>query len=435
MNFVKIKTFFGEHVPRDILGMAKNYSDIALIMDSIRELSSDELNYKTLKGKRILIKPNWVLHNQKPEDELCLRTHDSIIIALVEFICNFQPSEVIIGDAPIQRCLWESILSTWLLSNIDRIQKASGVDIKIKDLRRRTFDPNFNNPVNDKNPIDDYVIFDLGEKSYLEPISLSNNFRVTSYNPDRLVEAHRKGTHKYCISKELFTADLVISVPKVKTHQKTGITCALKNLVGINGDKDFLPHHRVGGTGFGGDCYPGKNIIRRLSEYFLDQANRKQGSVEYWLWFKSAISLWKISHPQEVHKMSAGWYGNDTTWRMVMDLNLIAKYGRLDGTISAEPQRMIYSLCDGIVGGQGDGPLLPEPLALGVLGFTNNSLNMDIVMATLMRFDCQKIPLLNNNHEIREIGKIILNHKEIKINELKKYSIKTKLPPGWINYL
>jgi len=34
----------------------------------------------------------------------------------------------------------------------------------------------------------------------------------------------------------------------LKLHRKAGITCALKNLIGINGNKEYLPHHRLGGS-------------------------------------------------------------------------------------------------------------------------------------------------------------------------------------------
>ena len=116
----------------------------------------------------------------------------------------------------------------------------------------------------DKNrsSISEYVIFDVGKDSYLEPITndKKNLFRVNNYDPDRLAESHRAGVHKYCITKELFEADIIFSLPKVKTHQKAGITAALKNLVGLNGDKDYLPHHRIGGTEIGGDCYPTKQM-------------------------------------------------------------------------------------------------------------------------------------------------------------------------------
>lgn len=51
----------------------------------------------------------------------------------------------------------------------------------------------------------------------------------------------------------------------------------MKILVGVNGDKDYLPHHRLGAKGYGGDCYPGYNILRSCSEYLLDMSNRHIG--------------------------------------------------------------------------------------------------------------------------------------------------------------
>ncbi|MBK6345975.1 MAG: DUF362 domain-containing protein [Bacteroidales bacterium] len=164
-------------------------------------------------------------------------------------------------------------------SSVSDLGKKYSVPVNILDFRRVTFNPAENNPVKERNPLSAYLIFDLGKESCLEPISVEegNIFRVTNYNPDRLAESHRKGMHKYCITKEIFEADLVISMPKIKTHQKSGITAALKNIVGVNGDKDYLPHHRIGGTGFGGDCYPGKSYLRLWAELAIDQANRHQG--------------------------------------------------------------------------------------------------------------------------------------------------------------
>ena len=50
--------------------------------------------------------------------------------------------------------------------------------------------------------------------------------------------------------------DLFVNLPKLKTHKKTGITCSLKNFVGINGDKNWLPHHTEGVPANGGDEFP-----------------------------------------------------------------------------------------------------------------------------------------------------------------------------------
>jgi len=349
-----------------------------------------------------------------------------------------KPSSIIIGDAPIQGCAWHKMLSNDFLDKVNGLSDKFKVPVAIKDFRRVTFDPKLNKKEEARNPLSDYIIFDLGKESYLEEISTDESiFRVTDYAPERLAKAHRKGVHKYCISKELFKADLILSLPKVKTHQKTGITCALKNLVGLNGDKDFLPHHRIGGTSFGGDCYPGGNILRLWSEYLLDMANRRQETWTYKLFKTASTICWRLTNPQNVHHLAAAWYGNDTTWRMVLDLNKIAVYGKADGSISNKPQRVLYSLCDGIIGGQGNGPLEPEPLPLGIISLTNDSLINDICMATLMGFNYKKIPLLARPSKIIDWKntKIFMDNQLIELEELKEYSIKTLPPNGWLGYL
>ena len=45
---------------------------------------------------------------------------------------------------------------------------------------------------------------------------------------------------------------------------------------------------------------------------------------------------------------SGNWYGNQTTWRMCLDLNRIALYGRLDGSIADTPQRRLVHIVDAI---------------------------------------------------------------------------------------
>jgi hypothetical protein len=245
-----------------------------------------------------------------------------------------------------------------------------------------------------------------------------------------MASSHSPGVHKYCIAKDYFDADVVISLPKLKTHQKTGITGALKNLVGINGDKDFLPHHRIGGTDMGGDCYPGGSKLRYWAELLLDGANRRQGKKSFWFWQKFSALLWRSSIPGPEHQVAAGWYGNDTTWRMVMDLNRIAQYCDAGGSLSDTPQRQLFSLCDGIVGGQGDGPLEPDPLALGIVSFTNDSLLNDSLIAMLMALPLDHIPLLNHRPEDQE-AEVFLNGEAINLEDIQHYAIETLPPRGW----
>lgn len=438
-QFCNIVTLYSSQHERNLSFLQEHYSNITLLKEKIAIAGEGFLNKPELiKGEKILLKPNWVLHNRKPDDDICLRTNDAFILAAIEILLEQQPASIVIGDAPVQGCNWDEMISNELLAGINSLSEKYNILIRIKDFRRVTFDPTLNNPIKERNPLSDYLIFDLGKDSQLEPISSDKNiFRVTNYDPDRLAESHRKGVHKYCITKELFEADVVISMPKIKTHQKTGITGALKNLVGINGDKDYLPHHRIGGVGFGGDCYPGKNIFRLTAEYLLDMANRRQGKVLYKPLVFAAAVIWKLSNPKKVHDLAAAWHGNDTTWRMVLDLNKIAVYGKADGTISTEPQRTLFSLCDGIIGGQGNGPLVPDPLPLGIISFTNSSGLNDVCMGTLMGFDIDRIPLLKSAFKKIETDEntIFLNGEKVNLKELAKQSIETLPPPGWLEYL
>ena len=374
------------------------YNSMALF-DVLSSLINEGLNAHQIQGKRVLLKPNWVRHSVKPSDELCLRTNDNFLITALRVIVEMKPTEVIIGDAPIQGCRWDKMISISFLSDIRKLSEKYNIPIKVIDFRRRTYNLSENNPEAGIRPLSDYVIFDLGNDSMLEPVTKpgQSKFRVTNYDPDRMSSAHASGVHKYCIAREFFDADIVISLPKIKTHQKTGITGALKNIVGINGDKDFLPHHRIGGTRMGGDCYPGGSYLRYWSELLLDKANRRQGRKSFIIWQKLSSLFWRLSFPGSEHNMAAGWHGNDTTWRMVMDLNKIAEYGNASGILSEKPQRQIFSLCDGIIAGMGDGPLEPEPLALGIISFTDCSIINDRVMALLMGLPENKIPLLNNS--------------------------------------
>ena len=100
---------------------------------------------------------------------------------------------------------------------------------------------------------DRFVLFDLGRDSLLEPITdARDSFRVTCYDPRLLAKTHAPGRHRYLVARDIIDADVVINLPKLKTHKKAGITCALKNLIGINGNKEYLPHHRIGGSTSGG---------------------------------------------------------------------------------------------------------------------------------------------------------------------------------------
>jgi hypothetical protein len=91
---------------------------------------------------------------------------------------------------------------------------------------------------------------------------------------------------------------------------------------------------------------------------------------------------------------SGNWHGNDTTWRMVIDLNRILIYADTNGHLKDIPARRLFCIVDGIVGGEGNGPLDPVPNPAGVVLAGHNSVAVDLVSVHLMGFDYEKLPVL-----------------------------------------
>lgn len=437
-SFVRIKSFFNSKSERSIDNLTKIYENSELLYISVKNILLSELFPDNIKGKSILLKPNLVLQNRNQTDPICLFTHPNLIIATLKVLLECAPKSVVIGDAPVQNCDWNLMLSNTFLEEIEILSKQYCIPVKVVDFRKVIYNYETNEFGNSTRTEDDYLIFDVGKKSYLETITTDkNHFRVTNYDPDRMALSHSKGIHKYCVAKEVFEADIIITMPKSKTHRMSCITNSLKILVGINGDKDYLPHHRLGAKSHGGDCYKDSSVLRTLAEYVMDFANRRRGSVTYIPCRHFVSLLWKMSRPSKEMSMNAGWYGNDTVWRMVLDLNTITLYGKLDGTLADKPQRTIYTLCDSIIGGQGEGPLEPTPLALVFLAFSNDPYLMDVTMGGIFNLNIEKVPLLNEANDLikDKNKKIIFNSSLVPLDTVIKV-LKTNvvLSAGWENY-
>ncbi len=351
------------------------------------------------RGARVLVKPNWVLHrNYAPHGLAPLLTHASLVRAAVEAALRTDASAVTAGDAPIQGCNFEALLEhtglgAWATSLGTREPRFRG----IQDFRRTksVYRDGIRDAAEGLRPLEDFVLFDLGADSLLEPISSRPGaFRVTQYDPDQMARTHREGKHQYLIARAVIEADVVINLPKLKTHKKAGVTCALKNLIGINGNKEFLPHHRVGGSAAGGDCYPGRSRVKRALEFALDRQNQARHRSTKWGWHQAVRVFQRMAHAQgDVLGVEGSWSGNDTIWRTCLDLNRILIYGRADGTLADEPQRTVLNVVDAVVAGQGDGPLAPQPLPLGVLLAGASSTAIDWVGARLLGYDPALIPI------------------------------------------
>jgi uncharacterized protein (DUF362 family) len=351
------------------------------------------------RGARVLVKPNFVTHaNQGAGGIEPLVTHESLVRAVVEAVLRTGASEVSIGDAPVQGCdfaalLRETKLGEWADELMRRESRFKG----IRDFRRTisVFKDGVRIASENLRDESEFTLFDLGGESLLEPITdESGAFRVTCYDPRLMRKTHAPGRHQYLVARAVLDADVVINLPKLKTHKKAGITCALKNLIGINGNKEYLPHHRIGGAGLGGDCYPGANPLKRSLEFVLDRQNSAPRAALGKVWQGLGLQLERAARlTGDQLGVEGSWSGNDTVWRTALDLNRIILYGQADASFAEHPARLVVHIADAVVAGQGDGPLAPEALPLGLLLGSWNAAAMDWVGAYLLGYDPARISI------------------------------------------
>src|SRR6185369_17770381 len=223
----------------------------------------------------------------------------SLIRAAVEASLKADASHVEVGDAPLQGCNFERLIAkTGLKDWADELANREPRFKGLRDFRRTTceFVDGVRVAAENQVPEDQFVLFDLGRDSLLEPITDDqDSFRVTCYDPRLLAKTHSRGRHQYLIARPIIEADVVINLPKLKTHKKAGVTCALKNLIGINGNKEYLPHHRIGGSTTGGDCYPGGSPIKLALEHTLDRQNQAASFRASKLWRELSVNLTRVS--------------------------------------------------------------------------------------------------------------------------------------------
>ena len=332
-------------------------------------------------GDRVFIKPNWVAHRYRAScpfqyDIYTTITHPSIIKEIARFVdvALAGDGSITIGDNPSIDADFDELAK---LQAIEELAFELNTPLEICDLR----------------PL---VCTDLkyyGQKAKMKKkpgdprgetlINLKERSQLAGFNPrlfrgvfnerEETVKAHSGVDHLYSISNSIFKADVLISIPKLKTHHKVGTTLNLKGLVGALGTKNYLVHWREGFPLVGGDAYP-----------------------NFWHWFKDKF--------KKVKKRGA-WSGNDTIWRMVVDLYTLLEQG---------PNRR-FSIIDGILGGEGDGPFCPKPNDSKVLLMGNDFLETDIVASRLMGFNVEKIPYL---YHYLSSGKINKDKIEIKSDHI-----------------
>jgi len=413
----------------------------------------------------VVIKPNFVQSRHKQgKDLFSIITHPSVLRAIADYcwIALRGNGKIIIADAPQYDCNFQELInSTKIDEVVDFFTRFNGPDVELVDLRSywspwKHFDSCLEELPGDKNGS---LIVNLGEKSALFNKSNAEKLYGAVYTRSETISNHIGKIQKYKVSRTIMNADVVISVPKLKVHKKVGVTLNAKGLVGITTDKNYLVHYTLTPPSKGGDQYPDdlfnatEELLIKLERWMYDHLlasrnhflERIHRSI-YWIHNHSTKFLGiKVNGKKRMFD-AGNWYGNDSAWRMAVDLMKVFLFSNRNGKLNNKPQRKTFSIIDGIIGGENNGPLSPDPVKAGILIAGDNMLAVDIVATRLMGFDPMKVKmykyLLNNSDfdfgikYINEI-EILSNYPEWRncLNDVKSTFLKFTPPSGWVGHI
>ena len=455
-------------LPFEFENYSENNKIFEMVRDGLKDLKMDIENYgkkewNPFKGiikedNNILIKPNLVMHkNGAGFGEECLYTSPSLVAAIIPYIYKALngKGKITIADAPMQSCDFQKLIEDSGYKELVQYYKNKGINIELKDLRgliSKEENGVLKQEISSENS--GGVIVDLGKNSEHAKLDKKQlrKIRITNYNPDELLQHHNINKHEYFIAKEALEADVIIDMPKPKAHRKAGVTISLKNFVGINTRKEYLPHHRFGDKKHGGDEYEKNSLLLKISSRLLDLRNMLQYKKMYIL--DKIIN--KISNICEradkkffskEQNREGSWHGNDTIWRTIIDINRIIKYADKEGKLCDTPQRKIFAIADMIIVGEKEGPLLPSPKYGGIIAMGEDLVCFDEVVATILGLDINKIPLFQHLREKRkypivkenEHALIVSNSEKLNnkaISQItKEETINIEPSSGWKGYI
>ena len=327
-------------------------------------------------GDRVLIKPNliWHAHRQNPQEWQAVITHGSVIRAVLDYVVLALggAGRVTIADGPQLDADWPTIIQrTGLAEVVADCQKRTSTQVQLCDLRDSWMDvrgdvkygetPLRGDPAGS-------AVTDLGENSRFFGFAGEGRYYGADYDSEETNQAHRGSTQQYRICRSALDADVIVNIPKLKTHKKVGVTLSLKNLVGVNAERNWLPHYTVGAPETGGDQFPSltmRTSTEQLGMSWLRRtADRWQITAPFLRTAKSAAK--RVWGDTQSTVRSGNWRGNDTCWRMVHDINRAVLYSA-GSAFPVEERKRTVVVIDGVVAGEGNGPESPRPVYAGVI--------------------------------------------------------------------
>lgn len=390
------------------------FDSYAAVRDVFLRLGMDTQNYGTKSwnplgdlikpGEQVLLKPNFVLHkNGAGLGTEQMVTHGSLIRAALDYVSIALDSKgiVTIADSPVQSCNFRKAIQISGMNQIlDFFAEYSDVEVNLVDLRASEFVTHGLGRYKARRLPGDgrgYTVIDLKDASeHADVVDGCETLRVTNYQTEAMLKHHNKDKHEYEVPNTVLEADVIINLPKLKTHELAGMTCSLKNSIGACGSKAYLPHYRAGSREEGGDEYPAENRRKRLISRLNEELNPSRGVASQTL---SVVLLLLVQATLRIHPFSdphlfGRWHGNDTISRTIVDVNKLLFYADKSGVLRNHVQRKMLILVDGVVAGQAEGPLTPQRADCGVIIGGRNPVAVDLVCSRIIGFDYKKIPTL-----------------------------------------
>jgi uncharacterized protein (DUF362 family) len=368
-------------------------------------------------GDRVIVKPNFVTSKNfqehlRGEKLACSSTHGSVLRPILDYALRAAGPRgtITIVDTPVEGCnLDEVVEGLGVRALIDwyhaRGHAVSLIDLRyfrvvprmlLDDVKRAGRSWNLGLLVRERLPGDPrgYTVVDLHERSRFDEVGRRGElFRFHRSHQKTPVPHHTSGRHEYSIPRTVLDADVVINIPKMKTHKKSGVTLALKSCIGLTNEKYWLPHYTAGTPAEDGDEFPVRPPLEVRVE---NQLQRFPLPGDHSLIARAPRLGDGAGQAGLLHgwAMEGSWEGNDTIWRTVLDLNRILFYADREGVLRDEPQRRYLAIVDGIVAGEGEGPLASTPRASGLLVAGGDPARVDLACLRAMGLAERIVPMV-----------------------------------------
>lgn len=403
-------------------------------------------------GDRVLIKPNLVTHTHYLGEKALYGsvTHGSVLRPLVDYawLAMEGRGKIIIGDNPVEGADFDRLIAfTGIRAMVEELRCRGCQGLELIDLRPQVLREErigrFVRVPQEGDPLG-YVEVDLGSDSCFAELDAVPGIHyytladptVDHFDPRCIIESrtdayHRPGRHTYLVSRSILQADVIINVAKMKTHCKAGVSLALKNMIGMVYQKDCMPHHRPGVPPLG-DSFPHYPAVHYTVARKAYRGLRERVALHRWPGFRLVRNLLqKRGVLIGKHVEHGNWYGNDTIWRTILDLNRIVLYADREGRMCDKPQRRLFCLIDGIVAQEGDGPMSGEPKNAGLLVGSYNPVLADALATRLMGIDTKKIITISKAKEIHRWPLLPFSNKDLTFEEQHLPNLNFRLPKGW----